>query len=80
MNGEAHARARVVLDVPALHCDGCISSAAMVLEAFPGVFRVEGDLADRALAVEFDLASITPAAMSAQLEGVGFEVSAVRWA
>ena len=52
----------------------------MVLEAFPGVFRVEGDLAARELTVDFDLASITPAAMSAQLADVGFEVAAVRWA
>ncbi|MCE2470217.1 MAG: heavy-metal-associated domain-containing protein [Dehalococcoidia bacterium] len=78
MNGDA--RSRVLLDVPGLHCDGCISSAAMVLEVFPGVLSVEGDLSAKQLAVEFDLASITPAAMSAQLGGVGFEVAAVRWA
>ena len=80
MNGEAGARSRVLLDVPGLHCNGCISSAAMVLEAFPGVFRVEGDLAAKRLTVDFDLGSITPAAMSAQLADVGFEVAAVRWA
>lgn len=78
MNGDA--RARVLLDVPGLHCAGCVSSAAMVLEAFPGVFSVEGDLAAKRLAVDFDLGSITPAAMSAQLGSVGFEVAAVRWA
>lgn len=78
MNGDA--RARVLLDVPGLHCAGCVSSAAMVLEAFPGVLGIEGDLAAKQLTVEFDLASITPAAMSAQLASVGYEVAAVRWA
>ena len=73
-------RSKVTLDVPGIHCHGCISSTTMVLEAFPGVFGVEGNVMTKQLTVEFDLASITPAAMSAQLASVGYEVAAVRWA
>ena len=67
--------ARVVLDVPALHCDGCIVSVSQVLEAFGSVHAVSGDLAARQLTVEYDLGTITPQAMAAQLESVGYPVT-----
>jgi P-type Cu2+ transporter len=67
--------ARVVLDVPALHCDGCIDSVSQVLEEFGGVHAVRGDLHNRQLIVEYDLTAITPQTMSAQLSAVGYPVT-----
>ena len=67
--------ARVTLDIPALHCDGCISSVGQVLESFGGVHSIEGDLAARQLTVDYDLTTITPQAMAAQLEAIGYPVS-----
>jgi copper chaperone CopZ len=67
--------ARVTLDVPALHCEGCIISVSQVLEAFGGVHSVEGDLEKRQLTVDYDLTTITPQAMAMQLESVGYPVT-----
>ena len=66
--------ATVALEIPALHCDGCLASVATVLSAFPGIIEVEGRLADKRIVVRYDLASITPEAMAKQLAMVGFPV------
>ncbi len=68
----------VVLQVPALHCGGCIASAAHVLEGFPGVLSVRGDMAVKELTVEYVQESVTPTALAAQLAEVGFPVTATR--
>jgi len=67
--------ARVVLRIPALHCDGCLASAAQLLQEFPRVHAIEGSLRDKELRVEYDMAQITPAAMSAQLGAFGYPVA-----
>ena len=68
----------IILEVPALHCDGCISSVAQVLAGFPGVLSIEGDLERRELTVEYDPTSVTPVAMSAQLAEIGYPVAETR--
>ncbi|MEX2599704.1 MAG: heavy metal-associated domain-containing protein [Dehalococcoidia bacterium] len=67
--------ARVVFDVPALHCEGCVASVSQVLEPLTGVQAIKGDLEKRQLVVEYDLASVTPQAMALQLEAVGYPVT-----
>jgi copper chaperone CopZ len=69
---------RVVLRIPALHCDGCVSSVAQLLEEFPGVESVEGNFTAKEMTVEYDLASITPAAMSAHLAAFGYPVESAQ--
>lgn len=69
---------RVLLHIPALHCDGCIASVAQVLEEFPSVNVLAGDLAAKELTVEYDLNAVTPAAMSAHLSSFGYPVRSTR--
>ena len=68
----------VVLTVPALHCEGCISTIAQVLRGFPGVLSVRGDLADKTLTVVYAPESVTTVAMAAQMEEMGFPVTSTR--
>ena len=69
---------RVVFDTPALHCDGCIAAVGSVLEGFPGVHAIESDLSSLTLTIDYDLTSITPQAMKAQLASIGYPVAAAR--
>ena len=68
----------IILKVPALHCDGCISSVAQILAGFPGILSIDGDLERRELTVEYAPDSVTPAAMSAQLAEIGYPVAETR--
>ena len=67
---------QITLRVPDLHCEGCVASIRSVLESFPGVREVEGDLDEFTLTVRYDLASITPVAIKAQLAAIGYPASA----
>lgn len=66
---------QIALRVPDLHCEGCVASIRSVLEQFPGVRGVEGDLETFTLTVRYDLASITPLAIKTQLAAIGYPVS-----
>ena len=67
---------QIALRVPDLHCEGCIASIRSVLEHFPGVREVEGDLETSTLFVRYDLVSITPLAIKTQLAAIGYPASA----
>lgn len=67
---------QITLRVPDLHCEGCVASIRSVLESFPGVRGVDGDLDAFTLTVRYDLASITPVAIKAQLAAIGYPASA----
>ena len=69
----------IILDVPALHCDGCIESVTSVLENFPGVFSVVGDLDALTLSINYDDSSITPDAIKLQLASVGYTVAGTQF-
>ncbi len=66
---------QITLRAPDLHCEGCIASIRSVLESFPGVREVEGDLDAFTLTVRYDLASITPLAIKTQLAAIGYPTS-----
>ena len=66
---------RVVLDIPALHCEGCVASVSYALSTFTGIHDIEGDLMRKTLTVSYDLGSITPVAMKRQLEAIGYPVA-----
>ena len=51
---------RVVFEIPDLHCEGCIDAVGGVLDSFPGVHAIEGDLSSMTLTIDYDLTSITP--------------------
>jgi copper chaperone CopZ len=72
---EAMPTARVVLDVPALCCEGCVSSAAMVLEQLSNVQVVGADVDAHQLTVDYDLSLVTPKALVTQLAAVGYPVT-----
>ena len=63
---------QITLHLPDLHCEGCVASIRSVLESFPGVREVNGDLDAFTLTVRYDLASITPLAIKAQLAAIGY--------
>lgn len=66
---------RLKLKIPALHCEGCIDSVRLVLSSLDGIQIVEGDLQSQHLRIEYDLARITPQAISLQLASVGYPVA-----
>ncbi|MEK9659823.1 MAG: heavy-metal-associated domain-containing protein, partial [Chloroflexota bacterium] len=62
-------------DIPALCCEGCVSSAAMVLEQLANVEVVGADVEAHQLTVAYDLASVTPKALATQLAAIGYLVT-----
>tara|TARA_Y100001960_G_scaffold42714_1_gene42080 strand:- start:3597 stop:3827 length:231 start_codon:yes stop_codon:yes gene_type:complete len=69
----------IIFDIPALHCDGCIDSLKSVLENFPGISLVAGDLESLTLSVSYDESSITPEAIKLQLAAVGYVVAGTQF-
>ena len=62
----------VTFNIPGLHCDGCISSVSRVLESLGGILDIVGDLEHKNLMVTYDQSTITPFAMTKQLEAIGY--------
>lgn len=69
---------KVVMDVPALHCDGCVASVADVLLALNGVQEVAGSVERKELRIDYDLSSVTPLAMKQQMALAGYPAAASR--
>ena len=70
---------RVILHVPALHCDGCIAAVASLLEELPGVLAVNGQLQEKILTVAYEQGTVSSVAISAQLAEFGYPVKSVRF-
>ena len=66
----------VTLDLPALHCDGCLRTARQTLEAAGAEFE-SGDTESKHLTVRYDNDRLSRADMVDALEAVGFLPSGV---
>ncbi len=62
----------VVFEVPALHCDGCVDTVEEALRGVGGVLGVKGDLALKALRVEFDPGMTQEEGLAALLANLGY--------
>ena len=62
----------VILKVPALHCDGCVSTATRTLEALPSVKVTAADFESKLVHVQFDESAVNPGQIREALDEVGF--------
>lgn len=61
--------------VPELHCEGCESAIRDELEDAPGVRRVEAEIPDRRVTVEYDPREATTDTLAGHIEDAGFACS-----
>lgn len=72
----ARTTAQVVLDVPGIHCDGCISTIREAVACIEGAVVVAGDARARRVTVDYDPALASPADLQRELANRGFPVRA----
>ena len=61
----------IILHLPAIHCDGCLTTVRTVIEQ-TGAIVESGDAATRRVTVKFDTEQLTREELEAALEMVGF--------
>ena len=62
--------------VGGMSCGGCVQSVTKAIARLPGVRNVDVSLERKAAMVEYDDATIEPAAIVAAIEAAGFEAAA----
>jgi copper chaperone len=65
-----------LIDIKGMTCMGCINSVKQVLQALPGVGKVEVSLEQGRARIDFDPAQTPVAGLKAAIEDAGFEVAA----
>lgn len=60
------------LNVPAIHCEGCVTTIGMSLRLHKGVLKTQGDARTRRVRVTFDPAFIQEPAIREALTQVGY--------
>jgi copper ion binding protein len=61
--------------VGGMSCGGCVQSVTKAIARLPGVRNVDVSLANNAATVEYDDATVEPAAIVAAIEAAGFEAA-----
>ena len=64
----------IVIGVGGMSCQGCVKNVTGVLQALPGVERVEVSLEAARATVVFDTAKVGEAQFKDEIEGAGFDV------
>jgi copper chaperone len=64
----------VQLNIEGMHCGGCVSSVTKVLEAVPGVSKVDVSLEQKRASVTYDPARAGMAQFKAAVEDAGYDV------
>ena len=64
----------IVIGVGGMSCQGCVKNVTGVLQALPGVERVEVSLEAARATVAFDPAKVGEAQFRDAIEGAGFDV------
>ena len=59
--------------VNGMHCGGCVKSVTGAISQLPGVRSVDVSLERKGATVEYDSATVAPAAIVAAIEAAGFE-------
>lgn len=65
----------IVIGVGGMSCQKCVQSVTGVLQALPGVGRIEVSLEAGQARLDFDPARIDLAQLKDAIEGAGFDVS-----
>jgi copper chaperone len=65
----------IVIGIVGMSCQNCVKGIAAVLQALPGVERVEVSLAAGQASVTFDAGRLTVAQLRDAIESAGFDVS-----
>lgn len=65
---------RITLKVTGMSCMGCVNSVRNLLGALPGVGRVDVDLAQGRVEVDYDPALSQPDTLRAAIEAGGYQV------
>lgn len=64
--------AQISLDVPRIHCDGCVRTVTRAVEKLAGVRKVDASADARKVVVEFDEGSVNENLIREQLQQVGY--------
>jgi copper chaperone len=64
----------ITLKVDGMSCMGCVNSVKRLLEALPGVAKVDVDLTRAEAAVDFDASQTSPAAIRQCISEGGYTV------
>lgn len=65
----------VSIKVSGMTCGGCVASVTRVLQALPGVQRVEVALEQGQASIEYDPSRVGPADFRRAIEGAGFAIA-----
>ena len=63
------------LTVTGMTCGGCENAVRRAVSKLPGVEAVTADRSANLVGVEFDPSQVTPQAIRAEIEGIGYEVA-----
>jgi copper chaperone len=63
------------LTVTGMTCGGCENAVRRVVSKLSGVETVSADHHTNLVGVEFDPSQVTPQAIRAEIEGIGYEVA-----
>lgn len=63
---------QATLNVPRIHCSGCVSTVTRALRHLPGVRQVEASEASKQVTIEFDPAQVDEAKIRTTLAGIGY--------
>ncbi len=66
--------AHAVIDVPEIHCEGCVNGISVALNKLSGVRQFDVDLAARQVSVDFDESAVSRSRIEEQIEDAGFDV------
>ena len=67
---------KAVVPLEGVHCASCVARLETGLGALPGVARVSVNLPSRTAFLTYDAAALTPAAISAKIEALGYKALA----
>lgn len=60
------------LEVPALHCGGCVNTITRTLEALPSVEVTQADMQTKLVRVQYDESAVSVDQIREALDQVGF--------
>jgi copper chaperone len=63
------------LHVTGMSCMGCVNSVKKLVGAFPGVTRVDIDLASGQVVIDYDPASVLPQQLRQAIEDGGYGIA-----
>lgn len=65
---------QMLIGIDGMSCQGCVKNVTGVLQALPGVERVEVSLEKKQATVDFDPAKVGEPQFRDAIEGAGFDV------